>query len=77
MDRLVSTVEEETARLRVGQMREAVKLDAAKGDLARAYAAETERVKAARHIIAKDLPDALVRACASGTMPSEPCCRPI
>ena len=61
MDQLVSTVEEETARLRVGQLREAVKLDAAKGDLARAYAAETERVKAAKDIIAKNLPGALDR----------------
>jgi hypothetical protein len=61
MDQLVSTVEEETARLRVGQLREAVKLDAAKGDLARAYAAETERVKAAKDIVAKNLPGALDR----------------
>lgn len=59
MDRLVSTVEEETARLRAGQLREAVKLDAAKGDLARSYAVESERVKAGRDIIAKALPDAL------------------
>lgn len=59
MDQLVSTVEEETARLRVGQLREAVKLDAAKGDLARAYAAETERVKAAKDIVAQNLPGAL------------------
>ena len=61
MDQLVSTVEEETARLRVGQLREAVKLDAAKGDLARAYAAETERVKAAKDIVAQNLPGALDR----------------
>jgi hypothetical protein len=61
MDQLVSTVEEETARLRVGQLREAVKLDAAKGDLARAYAAEAERVKAAKNIVAQNLPGALDR----------------
>lgn len=61
MDRLVETVEQETARLRAGKLRDAVELDAAKVELARAYAAETERVKAAKDIIAKALPDALER----------------
>ena len=59
MDRLIDTVEEETARYRAGRLRDAVELDEAKVELARAYAAESERVKAAKDIIAKSLPDAL------------------
>jgi hypothetical protein len=61
MDRLVETVEEETARVRAGKLRDAVELDEAKVELARAYAAETDRVKAAKDIIAKSLPDARER----------------
>ena len=61
MDRLVETVEEETARVRAGRLRDAVELDEAKVELARAYAAETERVKAAKDIIAQSLPEALDR----------------
>ena len=59
MDRLIDTVEEETARLRDGRLRDAVELDEAKVELARAYAAESDRVKSAKDIIAKSLPDAL------------------
>jgi hypothetical protein len=59
MDRLIDTVEEETARLRAGRLRDAVELDEAKVELARAYAAESERVKSAKDIIAQSLPDAL------------------
>ncbi len=59
MDRLVETVEQETAQVRAGRLRDAVANDEAKVELARAYAAETERVKAAKDIIAKSLPDAL------------------
>jgi len=59
MDRLIDTVEEETARYRAGRLRDAVELDEAKVELARAYAAESERVKSAKDIIAKALPDAL------------------
>jgi hypothetical protein len=61
MDRLVDTVEQETARVRAGKMSDAVQNDEAKVELARAYAAESERVKAAKEIIGKDLPDALQR----------------
>jgi hypothetical protein len=61
MDRLVDTVEEETTRVRAGRLRDAVELDEAKVELARAYAAETDRVKAATDIIAKSLPEALDR----------------
>ena len=59
MDRLFETVEAETAQVRAGRLRDAVANDEAKFELARAYAAETERVKAAKDIIAKSLPDAL------------------
>ena len=59
MDRLVETVEEETERLRAGRLREAVELDEAKVELARLYAAESERVKSAKDIIAAALPEAL------------------
>jgi triphosphoribosyl-dephospho-CoA synthetase len=61
MDRLVETVEQETARVRVGKLRDAVRNDDAKAELARAYAVESERVRAAKDIVAKGLPDALER----------------
>jgi signal transduction histidine kinase len=61
MDRLVETVEQETAQVRAGKLHDAVQNDGAKVELARAYAAESERVKAAQDIVAKSLPDALKR----------------
>jgi hypothetical protein len=61
MDRLVEAVEEETARVRAGRLRDAVDMDEAKVELARAYAAESERVRAAKDIIAQSLPEALER----------------
>ena len=61
MDRLFETVEEETNRVRAGRLREAVELDEAKVDLAARYAAESERVKSARVLIAQSLPDQLDR----------------
>lgn len=59
MDRLVETVDEETSRVRAGRMRDAVELNEAKLELARAYAVETDRVKSAKDIIAQSLPEAL------------------
>jgi hypothetical protein len=61
MDRLVETVEQETARARAGKLRDATELDAVKLELARHYSAETERVRAAKSIVAQSLPDALER----------------
>jgi hypothetical protein len=61
MDRLVATVEEETARMRAGRLRDAVQLGETKADLARAYAAESERVKLAKDVIARSLPETLER----------------
>ncbi len=52
MDRLMETIEEETAHVRAGRLHEAAKLADAKADLGRRYAAESERVMAARELIA-------------------------
>ena len=59
MGRLVETIEEETARVRSGRLSDAVKLAEDKSELGRRYTAECERVKAARMLIARSLPDAL------------------
>jgi hypothetical protein len=61
MDRLVETLEQETERVRAGRLRDAVELDEVKVELARAYAAQSDRVKAAKDIIAASLPEALDR----------------
>jgi hypothetical protein len=59
MDRLVETVEEETARARAGKLTAATELDEAKAELAYRYGTESERVKNARDLIAQSLPEAL------------------
>ena len=59
MDRLVETIEEETAHVRAGRLRDAAELGEAKAELGRRYAAESERVMAARELIARSLPEAL------------------
>ena len=46
MDALVATVEQETALVRAGKLKEAVALEANKTELARLYAADTAQVKA-------------------------------
>jgi hypothetical protein len=61
MDRLEATVAEETTRVRVGRLRDALALDAQKLDLSRAYTAESERVRAAKAICSASLPEALAR----------------
>ena len=61
MDSLIETVEEETARVRAGRLRDAVELSEAKAELARRYALECERIKAAKDILARSLPDTLDR----------------
>jgi hypothetical protein len=58
MDRLEATLAEETAQVRAGRSSAARELEAAKSELARLYAAQSERVKAARGIIAGSLPQA-------------------
>ena len=59
MDRLMQTVEEETVRVRSGQLRATPELDNAKVELARLYTAETDRVKSAKAIVVQSLPETL------------------
>jgi hypothetical protein len=59
MDRLVATVEEETERVGKGRLRSAMELDEEKVELARLYAAESERVKALGPTMRASLPKAL------------------
>lgn len=58
LDRLMETVEEETARVRAGNLREAADMAEVKAELSRRYAIESERVMAARALIVSALPDA-------------------
>lgn len=59
MDSLIETVEEETAHMRKGRLREAIALKPRKTDLAQRYVAESARVNTAKPAIAKALPQAL------------------
>lgn len=59
MDRLIEAVEEETESARAGRLLAAVEKDEAKVELARRYAAESERIHHARALIAQSLPQAL------------------
>jgi hypothetical protein len=59
MDRLEETVTKETACMRAGRLHEALALEPAKADLARRFAVESERVRAAQGLIAGSLPQAL------------------
>lgn len=61
MDRLVATVESETAHMRAGRLREALALDKDKSGLARSYVLESARLRDARDLIARSLPQALAR----------------
>jgi len=61
MDRLEQTVTDETARVRAGRLRDAVKLDETKIEFARLYVIESDYVKAARNAIARLAPEALDR----------------
>ncbi|HWE78093.1 MAG TPA: hypothetical protein VG270_06150 [Pseudolabrys sp.] len=59
MDSLTETIEEETAHMRKGRLREAVALEPRKTELAQRYVAESARVNTAKPAIAKALPQAL------------------
>jgi hypothetical protein len=59
MEQLVETVQEETACVRAGKLREAVTLQDSKSELARSYAVASARVKAAKEIVAQALPQTL------------------
>ena len=58
IDKMEEVLAEETAQVRAGRLNAARELDAAKFELARLYAAQSERVKAARGLIAGSLPQA-------------------
>jgi hypothetical protein len=59
MGRLVEAINEETAQVRAGGMLQAGGVEAAKAELASAYAAETARLAAGRDFIARALPEAV------------------
>jgi len=59
MDRLIETLEQETAHMRKGRLRDALALETQKQDLAARYAAESARVKLSQQTIAQSLPQAL------------------
>jgi hypothetical protein len=58
MDRLVETIEEETACVRAGLLSDAAALTEAKAELGRRYAVESGRVIEVRELIAQSLPEA-------------------
>ena len=58
MDTLIETVEQETALVRAGKLGEAEALASVKSDLAGHYLATTERLKASRQLVARNLPEA-------------------
>ncbi len=59
MDALEQTVAEETARVAAGRLSEALALAPIKSDLARRFTAESERLRAARGLLVRMLPQAL------------------
>lgn len=59
MDSLLSTVEEETALVRGGRIKEATQLAPVKTELAGFYLCETERLKAGKSFMQRTLPEAL------------------
>jgi len=59
MDALVATLEEETAFVRAGRLKEAAALEATKTELTRLYVADTAQVKANLAVISREVPDLL------------------
>ena len=59
MDALVATVEQETALVRGGKLKDAVALEATKSELARLYVTDTAQVKANLPLLSKQVPDLL------------------
>jgi hypothetical protein len=56
MDSLVAMIEEETALVRVGRLREAALIERAKGDFARSYVTDMARLSASRAALANVAP---------------------
>jgi len=59
MGALVATVEQETALVRAGKLKDAVALEATKAELARTYVSDTAQVKANLPVLKKQVPDLL------------------
>lgn len=57
MDALLGTVEEETALVRAGKLREASKLEAVKTDLTNMYLADTARIRASQQYLRQVAPE--------------------
>jgi len=61
MDQLEQTLAEETTRVRAGRLRDAMTLDVTKIEGVRLYLQESERIKAAKDVIARSAPGLLDR----------------
>ncbi len=61
MDAMLATIEEETALVRQGHLRDAAGLEAAKAELARLYLADAALVKANAGALTQHVPELLVR----------------
>jgi hypothetical protein len=59
MDALLAIIEEETELVRAGKLSEAAKLETAKAELSRLYAADSERIRASQAYLAEVAPDML------------------
>jgi hypothetical protein len=59
MDALVATVEEETALVRAGKLKDATALEATKAELTRLYVADAAQVKVNAAVLAREVPDLL------------------
>ena len=59
MDALVATVEQETALVRAGKLKEATALETTKSELARLYVADTAQVKANLPALSRQVPKLL------------------
>ena len=59
MDALLATVEEETALVRAGKLKEIGRLEATKAELTRAYVVDTAQVKANNVVLKREVPDLL------------------
>ena len=59
MDALVATVEQETALVRAGKLKDAMALEPAKSELARTYVTDTTQVKANLPALSKQVPKLL------------------
>ena len=59
MDALVATVEEETALVRAGKLKDAAALEATKSELSRLYVSDTAQVKANAGALSRHVPELL------------------